>query len=74
MAGYHNVRPYVRSDGTPVRGHRRRNPSHPIGIGGVLLVCLILALLGGAMNSHAQGRSHTGTPAVQQSHTDSDTP
>jgi hypothetical protein len=54
VTGYHSVRPYTRKNGTPVRGHRRRNPS-PAGAGawaGLLAFLLLLALLHAAAGHH----------------------
>ena len=56
-SGYHYVRPYRRRNGSPVRGHLRRNPGPRIGAAGMLLFIALLALLGGLMHGHASETS-----------------
>lgn len=63
MTGYHHVRSYHRSDGTPVRGHTRRNPTRAGGAGG-LIVLLLLAVLAHGGLSH-QPHAHAARPATQ---------
>lgn len=70
MSGYHYVRPYRRSNGTYVRGHRRRNPSRPMGIGAVIVFVIIVL----SLTAHSHGQTQgTSTPAnvstVQPGHT-----
>ena len=58
VTGYHYVRTYARSDGTRVRGHRRRNPSRGAGgVGALLAVLLMVAVLHGCANDQAGIRS-----------------
>jgi hypothetical protein len=64
VSGYHHVRPYMRRDGTWVRGHNRRNPSPRAGSGvGVYFIAalVIMGCLASGVALHAPSRH--GVPA-----------
>jgi hypothetical protein len=68
VTGYHDVRPYRRKDGTPIRGHRRRNPAPRIGVRSVVLFIALLIILGSLAHAHPGGSSsHSKSGQTQPS-------